>query len=214
MEDKDVAPRLKRKRRPLHARGFDVSRPPHGDLAPWWRRVVAYLIDTVILVAITAPLYTLLSGHSYFLRIDTASEIEKLAVVSVVAGLYFGSIMKRTNGSTVGKRLLAIRVVSTGGHKMTFTRAAWREVGVVVILYNLLRIVPVFGGVLGVAIPFADGIWPLWDRENRALRDFMAGTRVRTSDPLLPASSWARHPPSESGIQAALRRRREGSQER
>ncbi|MGH8734499.1 MAG: hypothetical protein ACREVB_12495, partial [Burkholderiales bacterium] len=59
---------------------------------------------------------------------------------------------------------------------MSFTRAAWREVGVKTVLLGAIPLpftIPAF---------LADYLWPLWDPENRAIHDMLAGTRVVRSD--------------------------------
>ena len=61
---------------------------------------------------------------------------------------------------------------------MSFILAAWREVAVKLGLLGLLGSLPVVGLVVGELAFWADGLWPLWDRENRALHDMLAGTRV------------------------------------
>jgi nucleoside recognition membrane protein YjiH len=84
------------------------------SLSPWWRRVVAEVID--------------------------------LTVVAVIA-----------NGL-----LLVI-----GGHTV-----------IKFVLLGLIGALPVIGLVVGEIAFWADGLWPLWDMENRALHDMLAHTRV------------------------------------
>ncbi len=89
--------------------------------------------------------------------------------------------MYLTNGRTLGKLGLRIRVVRTDGQAMTVTRAIWRQVVVLLLIPDLLDWLgrsPILGAAVAVLV-FADALWPLWDKENRALHDMAAGTRVR-----------------------------------
>ncbi len=94
-------------------------------------------------------------------------------VVSVVGLLYAPGLMARTNGRTLGKHVLGIRVVRTNGEPTTFGWSLVREV----LLKQL-----VFAGFLGLGTGglawLADGLWPLWDGERRALHDFPVDSRV------------------------------------
>jgi uncharacterized RDD family membrane protein YckC len=84
---------------------------------------------------------------------------------------YFPMIMRATDGQTLGKMATRIRVVRTDGKRVSFARATWREVVLKTFVVSLLP------GVLGV-LWLLDDLWPLWDRENRAIHDMLAGTRV------------------------------------
>ncbi len=61
---------------------------------------------------------------------------------------------------------------------MTVASAAMREVVMKFLAIELLAILPTIGFSLGELIFLADSLWPLWDRENRALHDMLARTRV------------------------------------
>ena len=62
---------------------------------------------------------------------------------------------------------------------MTLTRAVWREAAVKTALFDALNPAPVAGAAVGGLAFLLDSLWPLWDRENRALHDMLALTRVR-----------------------------------
>jgi uncharacterized RDD family membrane protein YckC len=92
--------------------------------------------------------------------------------VAIVALLYAPLMMARTNGKTLGRMALGIRVVRAKGERMTFGWAMLREVAVKALLFGILSSLT-----FGIA-SLADALWPLWDDENRALHDFLVDTRV------------------------------------
>src|ERR1700735_991401 len=102
---------------------------PHsiaGDVpASWLQRVVAAVIDLTIVGVITIGIIA--ASGAIFGSHDT-SLIFNILVVDFVICIYFPLFMLRTNGETVGKRLLGIRVARTDGLPLGLRRAIWREV--------------------------------------------------------------------------------------
>ena len=115
-------------------------------LAGWWSRVGAALIDGVIvgvgglllLIAITAPF-----SLGFFAGEDAGwvSVIVGLFLaiicVSIMALLYAPALMARTNGKTLGRMAVGIRVVRANGEPMTFGFAMLREVAVKTLLFGI-----------------------------------------------------------------------------
>ena len=150
-------------------------------LASWWSRVGAQLIDGLIIgvggillaIAIMAP-------FSIGFFVDESVGIVSIIVgsvlavisVSIVAFLYAPALMARTNGKTLGRMALGIRVIRAKGQPMTFGFAMLREVVVKSLLFGIASSLT-----FGLA-SLADVLWPLWDEENRALHDFIVDTRV------------------------------------
>ena len=93
--------------------------------------------------------------------------------VAIVALLYAPLMMARTNGKTLGRMALGIRVVRANGEPMTFGWAMLREVAVKALLFGFV------GSITFGLASLADVLWPLWDDENRALHDFIVDTRRR-----------------------------------
>ena len=81
-------------------------------------------------------------------------------------------MMARTNGQTLGRMVVGIRVVRAKGQPMTFGWAMLREVAVKALLFGIASSLT-----FGLA-SLLDVLWPLWDEENRALHDFIVDTRV------------------------------------
>lgn len=166
--------------------------PVPGELAGWWSRVGAALIDALVItvpaVALLALVLLLLAGPLGAVTIsdsDTGLLVGILVVVVsllllmsaifVTALLYAPLTMRREgshNGQTWGKQLLGIRVVRMSGEPQTFASAAAREAGVKFLLFGVV------GGTLASIPTILDWLWPLWDDGNRALHDMVVDTRV------------------------------------
>jgi uncharacterized RDD family membrane protein YckC len=92
--------------------------------------------------------------------------------IAIVALLYAPLMMSRTNGKTLGRMALGIRVVRAKGQPITLGFAMLREVAVKALLFGI-------AGSLAFGLAnLADVLWPLWDDENRALHDFVVDTRT------------------------------------
>ncbi len=194
--------RTKRKKRPLRYRGLNVktTEPTPGDFASWSRRVLASLVDSVCLVALAEGLFFVVRGQSYLGHFRSGHEwLLRLLTISASAALYYGTLMPLTNGQTLGKRLVGIRVVRTDGRPMTVMRALWRQVILLIVAIDLIGYIPTAGGVLGTGVFLIDVLNPLRDREKRALHDMLAGTRVKVASAcrVRAARTAAAPPPRE-----------------
>jgi uncharacterized RDD family membrane protein YckC len=149
------------------------------ELAGWWRRVGAAVIDSVI-IGLVALLLLVPLGIGAF-GADTDEGYIALVVGFLLAGLvivlvalaYAPLMMVKTNGQTVGRMATGIRVVRTSGQRMDFTTAALREVVFKALLIGTIANSFTFG-----LASLLDVLWPLWDEENRALHDFPVNTRT------------------------------------
>lgn len=149
-------------------------------LSPWWRRVGAALVDGVVLLPFVFGLSVLfgISAHDYFnasrgsLFVPNSIGLRNEAGSLLAALIYLPTIMKLTDGRTVGKFATRIRVVRVDQKPMTFTRAGFREVVVKNLVFGAYPLSDL------LILPVLDSLWPLWDRQNRAIHDMLARTRV------------------------------------
>jgi len=166
-------------------------------LAGWWSRVGAILLDDLVLLV---PMILLIVAfHEYtvthYLNPDgttgtTVSSRDTWAD-GVLWLLYAGWLVCRSgrrNGQTVGKQGTHIRVVRNDGTPVDMSTALAREGVGKALPYVLLTIPPVLTGLAAIYL-LLDCLWPLWDRENRALHDHLARTHVIRVDP--PSRRWA-----------------------
>lgn len=152
--------------------------PPREDAyAEWWRRVVATLVDGLVVGGITIALLAVL-GVGLFGDGDAGTgdvivaALAGTVIFAAAALVYAPFTMARTDGQTLGKLVTGCRVVRSGGRRVDFWWAAWREV---VVKGLVLGIASSLTG--GIAY-LADVLWPLWDSQRRALHDFVVDSRV------------------------------------
>jgi uncharacterized RDD family membrane protein YckC len=147
-------------------------------LAGWWSRVAAHFIDALIVGAGALILFLPLVAAG--LTVDTDAGWAALVAAGIVwvlclgvAALFYAPVMMaRTNGKTLGRMALNIRVIRASGERMTFGFATLREVVVKWLLFGIL------GALTGGIAPLLDYLWPLWDEQNRCLHDMIVDTRV------------------------------------
>jgi uncharacterized RDD family membrane protein YckC len=174
---------------------------PPPRLATWGSRVGAALLDGLIvwgiaLAALTVAAAGGLPGGVWWL----------LLLIAFCA--YYGATMTRKgahNGQTFGKQTAGVRVVRDDGKPVTLGTVAARDVGLKFVAGNLT-----FG--LGWLV---DSLWPLGERENRALHDLAVRTHVVETRPAprvqqIQPPPWGAPPPqlaqAISGADAARRR--------
>jgi uncharacterized RDD family membrane protein YckC len=165
--------------------------PVPGRLAGWWRRGGAAVIDGMVallpaamlalgIVALFAEspdgIFGSDTGGLVVGIISVVVSFLSVATMILLTALVYAPLtMRRSggrNGQTLGKQLLRIRVVRMNGDPQTFASAAVREVVVKLLLFGVV------GGTLTLVPTILDVLWPLWDRENRALHDMVVDTRV------------------------------------
>nr|WP_275941511.1 RDD family protein [Planosporangium mesophilum] len=153
-------------------------------MAEFWQRLVAYLIDGLIVGAVLLIPMALLLGLlsvPFFASVDPDTGPDPaqmlllwaLMVVVIVAlnvigsYVYFVRMCHRT-GQTVGKRVMNIRVVRAldgGPIDLRILKRRW--------------IVQHVSGIVASYFNLADGLWQLWDQPYRqCLHDKAAGTIV------------------------------------
>jgi uncharacterized RDD family membrane protein YckC len=147
-------------------------------LAGWWSRVGAHMIDGLIVGVAALILFLPLVAAGVTVDSDAgwaalvAAGIVWILCLAVAALLYAPLMMARTNGRTLGRMALNIRVVRASGEPITFGYAVLREVVVKWLLFGIL------GAVTGGIAQLLDYLWPLWDEQNRCLHDFIVDSRV------------------------------------
>jgi uncharacterized RDD family membrane protein YckC len=126
--------------------------------AGFWKRVLASLLDSVI---ISIPLAIL----SYFITGNWEGDI----FTSLLNVLYFLIVPVLWSGYTVGKKIVGIRIVKVNGEKLGFGAMLLRTV-VASVIYVIT---------LGIAF-IVSAIMVAVREDKRAIHDFLAGTYVTT----------------------------------
>lgn len=164
---------------PLHHAATTVDLE---DYAGFWKRLVAYIIDAIVLYipntliqkmmggdAATAALRDAQMAH----RDDPQALIEAMGtfyahmgpafvVITILTILYFALCESSAWQATLGKMAIGIRVTDMDGHRLGFGRALGRYLGK-------------FVSALILCIGF---LMVAWTRRAQGLHDIMAGTLV------------------------------------
>ena len=155
---------------PGAASGGEQGTSRVGQSSLWGERVGAALVDLTI-----ATLLLTIGVVAGAIAIGAGGWAIALGVPLVLAGplaalLYAPLMMAREgegNGLTLGKRMVGVRVVRDDG----------RPIGFWVALARLL-VVLVGIAITGGAFLLVDGLWPLFDRRDRAIHDIVVETHV------------------------------------
>jgi uncharacterized RDD family membrane protein YckC len=139
--------------------------PPVSFYASWGRRFAAWFVDGVVvgtLAWLPAVVVSVLS-----LQDNEGLDFLAWSAVFVVPLAYFTACHGGGSGQTPGKRLLGIAVRrSQSLGRLGYPRAAAR--------FGATFVFWLGAGVLALV----DCLWPLGQRENRALHDLVAGSVV------------------------------------
>jgi uncharacterized RDD family membrane protein YckC len=174
---------------------------PSFVLAGWGARVGAAVID--LFLAWTIAFVVAIPFSQVDDPATTSDDISGLWWLLIVVALctaYYALTMGRKgkhNGQTWGKQATGIRVVRDDGRPVALPTVLLREL--------LLKFI--VGVITGIGW-LIDSLWPLGERENRALHDLAAGTHVVSTrapaprPPLVPAPR-RRAPVIEGHLQAA-----------
>jgi uncharacterized RDD family membrane protein YckC len=155
--------------------GFGGPPPPPGDghyvgagpqLAEWWQRLVARIIDGLLLGCVSS-----IAGLAQIKRVDSGNGMEwkvqggGFFLTILIGTLYYG-LMHGLRGQTLGKMALGLKVVKKGTAEKiemgpSFIRA---------LVDQLLSATCILG--------LLDGLWPLWDKDRQAIHDKVGGSQV------------------------------------
>ena len=128
-------------------------------------RLSALLLDIVLVIA---P-YNLLRIIVLRPYLSFFSEGDQITLFSPIMFLncclyflYFVVMWTLSDGATLGKKIIRIKIVVVNGNNISFGRAALRFLGMI------LSFVPLLLGFL----------WAPWDKNKKAWHDYIAGTQV------------------------------------
>jgi uncharacterized RDD family membrane protein YckC len=159
---------------------------PSYWLAHWWPRVGATLLDGLILapvnVAIVFGLHLYTVTHETYANGTTTSQVHlhNVWLPALVYMLYAVLLLSRRgehNGQTLGKQRLGLRVIRNDGKPVDIKTALLRE-GLVKTLPGVLSGISALVALASTFFSLLDYLWPLRDRENRAIHDLVAETHI------------------------------------
>jgi len=145
-----------------------VSHPEHIQYAGFWRRLLAFILDSFLFSAVVAPLLLLIYGRDYFYWSSEQTEMftwygptDFLLTTLLPILLIIGFWVKL--GATPGKLLLDCRVVDAN----TLQPLGWKKA--------LLRLVAYAASFLPFCLGF---VWIAVDKRKQGLHDKLAKTLV------------------------------------
>jgi uncharacterized RDD family membrane protein YckC len=155
----------------------EQTSPPtlYGQYAGFFTRLVAYVIDRLIVSGIVALIgmgvnlaLNALNLREWLSSHDAAALLVALLILGLVAfvRLFYNMGFWMLAGQTPGKRVMGVRVVRTDGQRLKWGNAIRREIG-----YWLSTIL------------FLGYLWVLVDNRRQAWHDKLAGTMVVYSWP-------------------------------
>jgi len=182
------------------APGGTATTPDGQQLASWWSRVGAYLLDSLIVKPVVVLLAlpwvrqivssfgdlmseAMRAAEAGDVGPDPAAMMTDLAVpflIFTLIGLAVNFVYHvgflKWKAATPGKLVVGLRVRlrETPG-PLSWGTVLLRWLGQ--FGYGLLGFIPVLGSILGI-YPVVDSLWPLWDGKKQALHDKVAKTNV------------------------------------
>lgn len=160
----------------------DQPTTPDGQpLAGWWLRVLARIVDGLLMAVVGGAVASLVLPHAlsdywdWALTVDQVGaqppaqllqELSKWGLVVSAVTLVYEVVMLTLVGATVGKLItgLRVRLRDQPGH------LGWGYATVRTLLYQLIGIItPLF---------ILNALWPLWDDKRQGLHDKVARSNV------------------------------------
>lgn len=147
------------------------------QLASWWSRVGAAVLDWLILLVPVTALTVLVVDIALDSTLGGIAAGVASGLLYLVVLLFYAPVLMaregKHNGQTWGKQIVGITVVRDSGARVDFGFGFLREVVVKGLLFGVLGVILFFG------IPtLVNYLWPLWDDQNRCLHDMVVKTHV------------------------------------
>ena len=153
---------------PPPAFGMNYNDQSGVNYAEWWQRLVAIIIDGIILQVVLVPIRAIFGfGSSSSSSAGFGFSLGAGGILaSIVLNVAYYGVLHALRGQTVGKMALGIKVVKKGtDQNLEMGPALIRALIPSVLWFTCI------GGLL-------DGLWPLWDKEKQAIHDKAVGSYV------------------------------------
>ena len=144
----------------------NATEPTLGDPAGFWIRVLAVIIDIVVLTGIEYLIENGLGINSDFDESLSFNELliamRPLLIVSTIISGTYSTIMVGTWGGTVGKIVLKMKITRLDGHKLTYGLSLMRW----------------FSSYISYGALCIGCIWVVFSPLKRSWHDYLCDTRV------------------------------------
>ncbi|MGB5953680.1 MAG: RDD family protein [Ornithinimicrobium sp.] len=180
------------------AQADGTARTPDGQrIAGWWRRVLARIVDSIllgllslVLLPLVAPDFTataqeLVDAFSAqapdqdqvnSIVEQMTAQVARLSFASAVLSIVYETVFLKFLAATPGKLLVGVRVRL----RDQAGPLEWNTCGIRALVWHgpsLLAVVPFLGNIAGL-VQIVNGLWPLWDAKKQSLNDKVAKTNV------------------------------------
>lgn len=155
-----------------------VPSVPLLSYAGFWRRLIAWFIDNLILSAATMIIlipFLAMAGIGFMSMENYEQEEPPIEMIIAFAGAYlmliilltaaqwlYFALMESQKGATFGKMALGIKVTDLNGNRISFGRATGRY----------------FGKILSTSILLVGFMMAGWTQQKQALHDILSGCLV------------------------------------
>jgi len=147
--------------------------PPVSNIAGRYKRFVAALIDGVIGMAVSFPVFNHFGVWEAFKKQQEISSTlsNGLALFSVAMFFVLHGFLLYRYGQTIGKRIMNLAIVTLDGRKPAF-------VPLILNRYLPQWVVGFLPGGLGPLLAFGDILYIFFNNQNRCVHDLIAKTKV------------------------------------
>jgi len=141
------------------------------ELASRWSRLGAAIIDGLIIMAVLLPVILITGGFAGMAEGAQPGLIYSLFITLLGVGVFilFNGKLLRTEGKTIGKRVMGIKIVTLDDQLPDVKQHLVKRYAV----YFLLGQIPFIGQLLSLL-----NILLIFGKESRCGHDMVAGTRV------------------------------------
>ncbi|MCB9870320.1 MAG: RDD family protein [Planctomycetes bacterium] len=150
-----------------------VKAPPRqrrtGELAPRGARLIASMIDFVLMTIAATPLFVIGYLNGWVTGDDSAREGLIMTAAFLFGYVVLNGWTLHSRAQTLGKLMLDIRIQRIDGSHPGLTRLLVHRT----LLPNLISLLPFIGIVVSIV-----GVLMIFRRDRRCMHDFLAGTRV------------------------------------
>ena len=166
----------------VHEPGQPLDGRIELELATPWQRIAAYLINTVIYIALFIPMLIGISNSSFESENFVMSSSEWISIAISMAlllawGIYQAVIMSKY-GQSFGKKIMKIRVADLEGNNPGFVGTVLLREVVFNFVLSVIGMIPVLGVLVTLGVPLALVVMLFTDRDRRTLQDILAKTIV------------------------------------
>lgn len=133
--------------------------------APFWKRLVAWGIDQILLASLVFLLFFLTFDNFHLVPEVMEDLYIEMFQVYVLSTLTYFTLLEGLNGQSLGKYILGVTVYKEDGSEPSFTIALLRRIGLVIPLFLI-----------------ADGGAIIFASKNQRIFDIIAGTVVVKTD--------------------------------